>query len=81
MEARSTTENGPTVGIPATGFNCAGFFGGAIVTVRYSAILAGLSIIMLLAVPWVGLSDTWTLYYMALASLAGAAISFFALND
>jgi len=51
------------------------------VTVRYSAILAGLSIIMLLAVPWVGLSDTWTLYYMALASLAGAGVSFFLLND
>jgi len=50
-------------------------------TVRYSAILAGLSIIMLLAVPWVGVSDTWSLYYMALASLAGAGVSFFLLND
>lgn len=50
-------------------------------TVRYSAILAGLSIIMLLAVPWVGLSDTWTLYYMALTSLVGAVVSFLMLND
>lgn len=50
-------------------------------TVRYSAILAFFSILLFLAVPWVEVTETWTLYYMALTSLVGAVVSFLMLND
>jgi hypothetical protein len=50
-------------------------------TVRYSTMLLLLAVVMLLGVPHVIPSASWTLYHAALASLAGAAISFFALND
>ena len=50
-------------------------------TVRYSTMLLLLAVVMLLGVPHVIPSASWTLYHAALASLVGAAISFFTLND
>lgn len=50
-------------------------------TVRYSTVLLLLAVVMLLGVPHVIPSASWTLYHAALVSIAGAAISFFALND
>lgn len=42
--------------------------------VRYSSLLLSFSLALLIAVPWVELSARWSLYFLGLATLAGAAI-------
>lgn len=48
---------------------------------RYSDALLILSLLQLLAVPFVDPSAAWTLFSLGIASFLGAVISFFTLND
>lgn len=42
--------------------------------VRHSSLLLSFSLVLLIAVPWVAVSTQWSLYLLALATLALAVI-------